>query len=573
MIVNCDERKPFIFISYSHRDAEKVMVIVNRLYQEGYNVWYDGGIDPGTEWDENIAKHVQECSYFIAFISKNYLGSNNCKDELNYARDLDKEQLLIYLEEVELPGGMAMRLNRLQAILWDRFEQIGVNEAYAKLFSAQGIGKTKIYESAVQAEGGNPMDPTVTPHVLVSPHVNYSELKAKPENTIKQKIKKPIKTGLIIVGSIVGFIALLIIILIASIIIDLAKYSDLNDGEYSLHAEGDRCNYNKAIQCLEKSARKEQFEAKFLLGFIYAFEYDGTVMADYDLAKDYFEELEDNDMYAKLALSHMYYEGLGVEKDEEKAIQYIEEAIPNIDKTKIKYGQSDCCVPEALYLLGTAYNVPGTIYYDKSLAMDYYQKAIDEGCKIANKAFGDIYMNSDDEDDYIYAYGYYYDLSDAGNAVGKYLLAEMYYSGIGIDEDAEYAVSLYKEAVNGGSIDATFKLGVLYFYGENIEQDYDKAFTYIKKAAEYNNEEAYLYLALCYQGGYGVQQDDKLAEEWYDKFTKTELYKSLDFDNNVFEEIITEETLKEDIEEPKEPEKKPEEKEKGPGKDKDKNKK
>ena len=90
----CDENKPYIFISYSHRDSDKVVEIMNRLRAEGFNVWYDGGIDPGTEWDENIAKHVQECGYFIAFVSNGYIGSKNCKDELNYSRDLDKEQLL-----------------------------------------------------------------------------------------------------------------------------------------------------------------------------------------------------------------------------------------------------------------------------------------------------------------------------------------------------------------------------------------------------------------------------------------------------------------------------------------------
>ena len=52
----------------------------------------------------------------IAFISPNYLKSSNCRDELNYARDEEKERLLIYLENVKLTPGMAMRMNRIQAI-------------------------------------------------------------------------------------------------------------------------------------------------------------------------------------------------------------------------------------------------------------------------------------------------------------------------------------------------------------------------------------------------------------------------------------------------------------------------
>ena len=105
-----------IFISYSHRDSDRVHPLIERLKSEGFEVWYDKGIDPGTEWDENIAMHLKQCSGIIAFLSENYIESDNCRDELNYARDLGKERLLIYLESVELPAGMAMRLNRIQAI-------------------------------------------------------------------------------------------------------------------------------------------------------------------------------------------------------------------------------------------------------------------------------------------------------------------------------------------------------------------------------------------------------------------------------------------------------------------------
>ena len=106
----------YIFVSYSHRNTAHVLKIIRHLQNDGYRVWYDEGIDPGTEWDENIASHVEDCFCFIAFLSKEYLESSNCKDELNFARELDKPRLLIYLESIELPGGLHMRLSRLQAI-------------------------------------------------------------------------------------------------------------------------------------------------------------------------------------------------------------------------------------------------------------------------------------------------------------------------------------------------------------------------------------------------------------------------------------------------------------------------
>ncbi len=131
----------YIFISYAHRDGKLVHSILERLQSEGYRFWFDEGIDPGNEWDETIATYINNCDYFIAFISENYLASNNCKDELNFARDLDKKRFLIYLEDVSLPIGMAMRLNRIQSIFYHKYQDL--ENFYATLFSADKFGEFK----------------------------------------------------------------------------------------------------------------------------------------------------------------------------------------------------------------------------------------------------------------------------------------------------------------------------------------------------------------------------------------------------------------------------------------------
>ena len=131
-------REPFIFISYSHRNSDQAAEIISTLNRAGFRVWYDEGLIPGREWDENIAEHISECSYLIAFISPNYIESQNCRDEISYARDLNKDRLLVYLEETDLPAGMAMRLMRLQAIHKYRYRTSP--DFYEKLFAAHGIG-------------------------------------------------------------------------------------------------------------------------------------------------------------------------------------------------------------------------------------------------------------------------------------------------------------------------------------------------------------------------------------------------------------------------------------------------
>lgn len=127
----------YIFVSYSHKNSNSVMPIINRLYKDGFRIWYDEGINPGTEWDEKIASQVQNCSLFIAFLSEEYLASSNCKDELNYARDCDCSRLLVYLDSVELPAGMQMRLGRLQAIY--RHKYADEKEFFLKLLDTPEI--------------------------------------------------------------------------------------------------------------------------------------------------------------------------------------------------------------------------------------------------------------------------------------------------------------------------------------------------------------------------------------------------------------------------------------------------
>ena len=128
--------EPFIFASYSHRDMDKVFGIIRGFQQRGYRVWFDEGIDPGTEWDEYIAEHIDKSAYMMAFLSENYFGSSNCKDELAFARDMEKPLLLIYIADDELPPGMQLRLNRLQAVHWYSYDD-----------------KTLFYEKAMDAAG------------------------------------------------------------------------------------------------------------------------------------------------------------------------------------------------------------------------------------------------------------------------------------------------------------------------------------------------------------------------------------------------------------------------------------
>ncbi len=92
--------EPFVFISYSHRDNGKVLPVILSLYDLKYRVWYDEGIAPGSEWPQNIARHLQKASAFIAFVSQNYLDSPNCENEARLAAGQKMRILQISLDGV-----------------------------------------------------------------------------------------------------------------------------------------------------------------------------------------------------------------------------------------------------------------------------------------------------------------------------------------------------------------------------------------------------------------------------------------------------------------------------------------
>ena len=129
--------EPYAFISYSHKDKGEVFPVIRAMQENGYNVWFDEGITPASEWDDHIANRILNAEFFIAMLSPNYLESTNCMDELEFARSKDKKRLMIYLKKATLPPGPEMRLSRQQAIL--KYQYSDTSYFYDKLFHSDGI--------------------------------------------------------------------------------------------------------------------------------------------------------------------------------------------------------------------------------------------------------------------------------------------------------------------------------------------------------------------------------------------------------------------------------------------------
>jgi len=134
-------KEKYIFISYAHKDKEKVWPIIEKLNNAGYRVWYDDGIDPGSEWAKTIAEHLHSCHVFVSMMSDNYLASQNCTDEMHYSRELKKKSLLVYLSDIQMPPDLQMRFGMRQAI--HKYKYYKEDEFYLKFYKSEGFEECK----------------------------------------------------------------------------------------------------------------------------------------------------------------------------------------------------------------------------------------------------------------------------------------------------------------------------------------------------------------------------------------------------------------------------------------------
>lgn len=114
--VTYTNQEKYIFISYSHKDSSKVLPIIQTLDKHGFRVWYDAGIEAGTEWPEYIEEHLMNASVVLIFMTPNTIESKNCRNEINFALELNKEVLVAYLENTPLLKGMRLQLNSTQSL-------------------------------------------------------------------------------------------------------------------------------------------------------------------------------------------------------------------------------------------------------------------------------------------------------------------------------------------------------------------------------------------------------------------------------------------------------------------------
>ena len=189
----------YIFISYAHKDSDRVLKILERLTQAGYRIWYDDGIAPGSEWPEDIAQHLNGCAVFMAFVSENSIASANCRREVTFALSRQKDFLGIILEPTKMSLGMEMQLSAQQCILRQNYRR--EEDFIQKIFSCPDLDSCR--EVPEPEERVEEVIPTPAPKPKPVPK------KAAPKKKNKLPLPLIIAGGVLLLALIVTPIVLL----------------------------------------------------------------------------------------------------------------------------------------------------------------------------------------------------------------------------------------------------------------------------------------------------------------------------------------------------------------------------
>ncbi len=154
---------PYIFVSYAHEDDALVYPELQRLKDQGFNIWYDEGISPGSTWRDEVALALTQCKVFLYYITPRSVGSSNCLKELNFSLSRERRILSVHLENTKLPIGLELSLSDMQAIMREDHPEAAYQTKLVGPMSAAGFRK-QLARWGVKAKLRFPVNPHMLRH-------------------------------------------------------------------------------------------------------------------------------------------------------------------------------------------------------------------------------------------------------------------------------------------------------------------------------------------------------------------------------------------------------------------------
>lgn len=144
----------------------------------------------------------------------------------------------------------------------------------------------------------------------------------------------------------------------------------------------------------------------------------------------------------------------------------------------------------AMFNLGQAYFNGRGVEKDEQKAIEWYTKAAERGDEASILRLGTLYETKDPAE----AAKWYAKGAEKGDADCQACLADMYYDGRGVKQDYGEAIKLYTQIIEksdpaammslGGHMRIKYRLGLCYFNGQGVEKNKEKAIELWRQSAE-----------------------------------------------------------------------------------------
>lgn len=117
-------KEPYLFVSYSHRDTEKVYNILDALYDRKYRIWYDESCETGNDFRDELRQRIENCEAVLLFVSKSSMTSPFCGMEIIVARENDKRLYPIFLDDAPVPPAFKILLDNTHHVTGDNIDKL-----------------------------------------------------------------------------------------------------------------------------------------------------------------------------------------------------------------------------------------------------------------------------------------------------------------------------------------------------------------------------------------------------------------------------------------------------------------
>lgn len=250
-------------------------------------------------------------------------------------------------------------------------------------------------------------------------------------------------------------------------------------------------DFTKAIEIFEELSKNGDYHASYQLAQMY--NQGLNVKKDLGVSTEYFDaafkqlnDAEDSNEKTYL-LSTFYLYGLGtVGKDEFKAVELLERGAKNKD--------INC-----MTLLANCYRNGIGSDKDGEKAFELVNDLKDSGHPIATKVYADCKMfGTGTEIDYLEAIKYYEKSAELGDVSSLFMLGTIYHEGKGVEVDDKKALEYFLSAAKYNYPDALKNAAFFYGRGIGCEKDSLKEAQFIKLYADTGSTEGmFLYGNMC----------------------------------------------------------------------------